>query len=197
MTESLSQSSVVHITSLWGVPPLAQLNGQLGHYSQLTVSTDAPMAWHMGIHAHAHTHTPLAQYTFWCDNAYISQKMGWCQTFMSVHVSVGMVTCMFCILCWLEFNWATGASGQNSTTQPKRNSGRVRWGNIHWGVYLSSLCRMSKPRYHLTVWAITNISWASSWSGADIHLLSSRLFISPHNNHRIMLISCGSYWDSG
>lgn len=52
---SLSQDSVVHITSLRGVPPLAQFNGQLGHYSRLTVSTDVPMAWHMGIHAHAHT----------------------------------------------------------------------------------------------------------------------------------------------
>lgn len=58
MTESLSQSSVVHITSLWGVSPLAQFNGQLGHYSQFTVSTDVPMAWHMGIHAHAHTLSP-------------------------------------------------------------------------------------------------------------------------------------------
>lgn len=43
---------------LWGGSPLAQFNGQLGHYSQLAVSTDVPMAWHMGIHAHAHTHSP-------------------------------------------------------------------------------------------------------------------------------------------
>lgn len=55
LQRSLSQDSVVHITSLRGVPPLAQFNGQLGHYSRLTVSTDVPMAWHMGIHAHAHT----------------------------------------------------------------------------------------------------------------------------------------------
>lgn len=37
---------------------MAQFNGQLGHYSQVTVSTDVPMAWHMGIHAHAHTLSP-------------------------------------------------------------------------------------------------------------------------------------------
>lgn len=51
---------------------------------------------------HMHTHAALAQCTFWGDSVYISHRMASCPTLVSLHVSVGMAACMFCMVRWLD-----------------------------------------------------------------------------------------------
>ena len=101
MTESMSQSSVIHITSLGGVSPLAQFNGQLGHYTANSLFPQ--MSQWLGTWAsmHMHTHAPLAHIISEASE-YIVLRAASCLTLVCLHVSVGMVTCMFSMLCWLS-----------------------------------------------------------------------------------------------
>lgn len=196
MTESLSQSSVVHITSLWGVSPLVQFNGQLGDYGQLTVSTDVPMAWHMGIHAHAHTLSPGIIH-FWGDNVYISQSMAKCLTLVSLHVCRhgnmyvlhSMLTGMVCLIepQWAQNFWLMCFLHIN-TAQVEVRPRAVR----EYPLRCIPVCKVGNPRAYLTAWAITNIQWASSWSGLTSHW--EELIFSPvdylyQTHYKLVLIS--------
>lgn len=205
MTERLSQSSVVHITSLWGVSPLAQCNGQVGYYSQLTVSTDVPTAWHMSSHAHAHTLSlGTTQFLRW-------QHLYWPENGLLPDFGVFACVCRHGNVCfawyvyWMtEFNRSTAASGQNSwlicllhisTDREDVKERAVReypLGCLH----LSSLCKANTPKHHPTAWNITNISWVSSWSGAYQEVLIATFapveyFFKPH--YSIVLTSYGGF----
>lgn len=113
MGESPGQSSVVHITFLWGVSPMAQF------MANLIIRANTQLSQWLGKWASMHKRSPLAQ-TICCS--------------ISMRVSVGMETNMLSVVWWVG-PWVLVAAGQNSwlmcllhinRTQEEVSGGAVR-----------------------------------------------------------------------
>lgn len=162
-----SQSSVVRITSLYKGSPSVQFNSQLGLCSRLPVSTDVPVAWHMGFHAHAHT----------------VPRRGAAQR-NSLTSDSGEFACV----CRHGNMYVL----HDMLTKPRRKSEGM-WGIS--GAYLSSLSnpRYNRTAWALTniSWAPSRTWFTTSHREADIYFLST---CQPHCG-KVVVWYC-TYWIS-